>query len=85
VLIAKQTGGKKGQEIFENQVNSAALLLNNSKAAMANYWLEQGNYKSAIEILARCDSQQCYQLQHKANIQKELQDEETADDLSSYF
>lgn len=85
VLIAKQTGGEKGQQIFEHQVNSTALLLNKSKAAMASFWLDQREYASAINILAHCDSQQCYQLQHKANIQKELQDEETADDLSSYF
>jgi len=85
VLIAKQTGGEKGQKIFERQVDSETLLLNSSKAAMANFWLEQGQHKSAINILANCDSQQCYQLQYKANIQKELQDEKTADDLSSYF
>lgn len=85
VLIAKQTGGNKGQKIFENQVNSAALLLNKSKAAIASYWLEKGDYKSAIDILSHCNTQQCYQLQIKAKIQKEFQDEKTADDLSSYF
>lgn len=85
VLIATQTGGEKGQKIFSQQVNSSNLLLNESKAAMANFWLEQGQYKPAINVLASCDSQACYQLQSKANIQKELQDEKTADDLSSYF
>lgn len=85
VLIAKQTGGEKGRKIFELQVNSKALLLNNSKAAMANFWIEQEKYKSAIDLLAHCDSQQCYQLQYKAKVQKDLQDEKTADDLSSYF
>jgi len=85
VLIAKQAGGEKGQKIFAHQVDSTKLLLNNSKAAMANFWFEQGKYKAAINTLAHCDSQQCYQLQYKANIQKELQDEKTADDLSSYF
>ncbi len=85
VLIAKQAGGKKEQKIFEHQVDSTHLLLNKSKAAMASFWLEQGKHKQASNILAQCDSQQCYQLQYKANKQKELQDEKTADDLSSYF
>jgi len=39
------------------------------------FWFEQGNYKQASNILAQCDSKPCYQ----------LQDKETADDLSSYF
>lgn len=85
VLIATQTGGEKGKEIFEQQVDQSSLLLNQSKAALANFLIEQGSYQSAIDILANCDSKQCYQLQSKVNQQKELQDEKTADDLSSYF
>jgi len=60
-------------------------LLNESKAYMAHFWLEQGKHKQANDILAQCDSKPCYQLQYKVKRQKELQDEETADDLSSYF
>ncbi|MBA6389915.1 hypothetical protein H4J38_03875 [Colwellia sp. BRX10-3] len=85
VLIATKTGGEKGKGIFEHQVDGSNLLLNQSKAALANFWIEQGSYQSAIDILANCDSKQCYQLQRKVNTQKELQDEKTADDLSSYF
>jgi len=85
VLIATQTGGQKGQEIFEQKVKGASLLLNASKAALASFWLEQGNYQPAIDILADCDSKQCYQLQREVKMQKELQDEKTADDLASYF
>ena len=85
VLIATQTGGEKGNTIFKAQVDSTRLLLNKSKAATANFWLEQEKYQLAMDILAHCNSQQCYQLQSKANIQKERQDEKTADDLSSYF
>lgn len=85
VLIATQTGGEKGKEIFEQQVNQGSLLLNQSKAALASFLIEQGHYQSAIDTLASCDSKQCYQLQSKVNHQKELQDEKTADDLSSYF
>ena len=85
VLIASETAGQKGQYIFKQQVNSNNLLLNESKASMANFWLVQGKYKQASNILAQCDSQLCYQLQYKAKMQKELQDEKTADDLSSYF
>lgn len=85
VLIATQTGGEKSEKIFKYQVDSTTLLLNKSKAAMANFWLEQGKYQLAIDILAHCNSQQCYQLHYKVKTQKELQDEKTADDLSSYF
>ncbi len=85
VLIATQTGGPKGQAIFEQKIDGTNLLLNASKAAFASFWLEQGNYQFAIDMLAQCDSQQCYQLQRKVNTQKELQDEETADNLASYF
>jgi hypothetical protein len=85
VLIATQTGGEKSEKIFKSQVDSKTLLLNKSKAAMANFWLEQGGYQSAIDITAHCNSQQCYKLHNKAKTQKELQDEKTADDLSSYF
>jgi hypothetical protein len=85
ILIATQTGGQKGQEIFKHQVEGTNLLLNASKAALANFWLEQGNYQPAINMLEHCDSQQCYELQRKVKLKKELQDEETADDLASYF
>ncbi|TWX56861.1 hypothetical protein [Colwellia hornerae] len=85
ILIASQTGGKKGKEIFEQQANDINLLLNASKAALASFWLEQGNYQPAIDMLANCDSKTCYQLQRKVNMQKELKDEQTADDLASYF
>lgn len=85
ILIATQTGGQKGQEIFEQQVEGTNLLLNESKAALANYWLEQGSYQPAIDMLAHCDSKQCYELQREVKLKKELQDEETADDLASYF
>jgi hypothetical protein len=85
VLIASQTGDKKRQEIFDKHIDNTSLLLNESKAALASFWLENGQYQSAIDVLAQCDSNQCYQLQGKVNMQKELQDEETADDLASYF
>lgn len=85
VLIASHTGGEKGQKIFAQQVDSTNLLLNESKAAVAIFWLKQQRHQHAIDVLAHCDSNQCYQLQRKANKQKELQDEKTADDLTSYF
>lgn len=85
VLIASQTGGQKGEKIFKQQVNNHHLLLNESKATVAKFWLEQGKHQTASSILAQCDSQHCYQLKHTANKQKELQDEKTADNLSSYF
>jgi hypothetical protein len=85
VVIASQTSIQKGHKILTEQVNSNNLLLNESKASMAKFWLEQGNHKQASNILTQCDSQLCYQLQYKANIQKELYDEKTANNLSSYF
>ncbi|MCJ8296436.1 MAG: hypothetical protein MJK15_18720 [Colwellia sp.] len=85
VLIASQNGGQKGKEIFEEQVDGTSLLLNASKAALASFWIEQGDHQPAIDILAHCDSKLCYQLQLKVNLHKELEEEETADDLASYF
>jgi hypothetical protein len=85
VLIATHEGGSKRQGILEQQADDTKLLLDDSKIALSDFWIEQGKYQSALDLLKDCDHPQCYQLQRKVSREKELQDEKTADDLASYF
>ena len=85
VLIATHEGGSKRQSILEQQVDDTKLLLDDSKIALSNFWVEQGKYQPALDLLKGCEHSLCYQLQRKVSKEKELQDEKTADDLASYF
>lgn len=84
-LIATQTGGTKGLAILTNKVGDAALILPQSQLAAAQLWLVNSKFTQALNSITTCQTVECNHLRLKIIDKKEQHDEQTVDDLSSYF
>lgn len=85
VLIAAQTGGAKGFAILTNKVADTQLILPQSQLAAAQLWLDNNKFKQALNIITSCQKVACNRLRLKIIDKKDRYDEQTVDDLSSYF
>jgi hypothetical protein len=85
VLIAAQTGGDKGYAILSSKVGDAHLILSQSQLAASGLWLKNNKFKSALNVIATCQKVECNRLRLKIMDKKDRYDEQTVDDLSSYF
>lgn len=85
VLIATQTGGAKGFAILSNKVGNTQLILPQSQLAASQLWLENNKFKQALSVIATCQKVECNRLRLKIMDKKDRYDEQTVDDLSSYF
>jgi len=85
VFIATQTGGAKGFAILSNKVGDTQLILPQSQLAASQLWLENKKFKQALSIITTCQKVECNHLRLKIIDKKDRYDEQTVDDLSSYF
>lgn len=84
-LIAKLAPGPQRLSYLDDNLNEAALTLSRSFQAVASIWLDAGRWQSVINLTSRCNSVGCRKLKFEAEKEKEREDAEKADDLSSYF
>lgn len=84
-LIAKLAPESQRLNYLDANLNKNALTLNAAKYAVSSIWFSDGRWQSVIDVTSSCDSIECRQLKLNAEEQKEREDAEKADDLSSYF
>ena len=84
-LIAKLAPEQQRLNYLDANLNGKALTMNAAKYAVSSIWFSDGRWQSVIDLTNSCDSVECRQLKLNAEEQKEREDAEKADDLSSYF
>ena len=84
-LIAKLAPEEQRLGYLDTNLNDSALIMNAAKYAGSSIWFSDGRWQSVIDLTSSCDSVECRQLKLNAEEQKEREDAEKADDLSSYF
>ncbi|KTG30103.1 hypothetical protein AWR38_10580 [Idiomarina sp. WRN-38] len=84
-LIAKLAPEEQRLGYLDTNLNDSALIMNAAKYAVSSIWFSDGRWQSVIDLTSSCDSVECRQLKLNAEEQKEREDAEKADDLSSYF
>jgi len=84
-LIAKLAPEQQRLSYLDANLNSDALTMNSAKYAVASIWFSDSRWQSVIDLTRQCDSVECRGLKLNAEEEKEREDAEKADDLSSYF
>lgn len=84
-LIAKLAPERQQLSYLDVNLNNEALTLDAAKHAVSSIWFSDGRWQSVIDLTSQCDLVECRQLKRNAEEEKEQEDAEKADDLSSYF
>lgn len=84
-LIAHLAPKNQQLKYLDANLEPKQLTMPASIKAVSEIWLEQGRWEEIIRLTERCDTLACRRLQLDAKEQKEIEDAEKMDDLSSYF
>lgn len=84
-LIASLAPQEQQKAYLESNLAADQLTMPEAMEAVAGIWLGQARWESVMALTERCDSVACRRLGQQAREQKEKEDAEKADDLSSYF
>lgn len=84
-LIAHLAPMEQQLNYLDANLKPEQLTMPASIKAVAEIWLQQKRWEEIIRLTERCDTLACRRLQLDAKEQKEIEDAEKVDDLSSYF
>lgn len=84
-LIAHLAPKDQQQSYLGTNLEPEKLTMPAAIESVANIWFEQGQWADVIRLTKRCDTLACRRLRLDAEEQKEMEDAEKVDDLSSYF
>ena len=84
-LIAHLAPKEQQRSYLDTNLESDKLTMPAAMQSVAEIWFEQGRWAEVIRLTRRCDTLDCRRLRLDAEEQKEIEDAEKVDDLSSYF
>jgi hypothetical protein len=81
-LVAIQSPQNERLEYLDSYLVASELKLDEAKASVAQIWFQNKRFKQVIALMQQCESIDCKRLNLAAKAEYE---QDTADDLSSYF
>lgn len=84
-LVAHLAKPEQQLDYLNQNLNRSELRLNTAKEAVLQIWFKNKRWQDVIELAESCNTPACQQQLAQAIVEKEREDAEKADDLSSYF
>ena len=84
-LIAHLAPKEQQLSYLDTNLESGKLTMPAAMQSVGEIWFAQGRWADVIRLTRRCDTLDCRRLRLDAEEQKEIEDAEKVDDLSSYF
>jgi len=84
-LIAHLAPEEQQAAYLDNNLEPDKLAMPAAIQSVAQIWFNQARWADVISLTKRCDTLSCRRLRLDAEEQKEIEDAEKVDDLSSYF
>lgn len=84
-LIASLAPEQQRAQYLDANLQPTQLTMHRAMLVVGQIWFDSARWNDVLELTKRCDSVSCRRLGIEAQEQKEIEDAEKADDLSSYL